>query len=76
MAGKSHLVKSENLQNSCQLIKSCYNPCRDPEPTAPACPPTSTTPEPTPEPTDDDDDCSKRIICIDAINDCGIPYGG
>ncbi|KAG5953370.1 hypothetical protein E4U57_005476 [Claviceps arundinis] len=66
--------------NECGVYyESCFNPCREPPPQVPLCkiitkeaklPPREV---PTPSPTDD---CSTRIICVDAINECGIMYGG
>ncbi|KAK3336554.1 hypothetical protein B0T19DRAFT_42744 [Cercophora scortea] len=63
--------------NACGVkYGGCYNIC-DPQakPIAPLCikPSTTTTsPSPTPTPTD----CEPRTICVDAINACGVRYGG
>ncbi|KAJ6444835.1 PQ loop repeat family protein [Purpureocillium lavendulum] len=58
----------------------CYNPCSQPAPTPAPCPASSSdkstitaAPIPTAAP---EDDCHTRTVCVDAINSCGIRYGG
>ncbi|KAL7906340.1 hypothetical protein GGI35DRAFT_487531 [Trichoderma velutinum] len=68
--------------NECgQPYGGCYDPCVEPAPTPlPCTPPYLSTwyPTPVPTPTSPTEilNCSSIIVCVDAINSCGIPFGG
>ncbi|EGR46119.1 uncharacterized protein TRIREDRAFT_123199 [Trichoderma reesei QM6a] len=70
--------------NECgEKYGGCYDPCLEAAPEAPACTiPGTRVWYPTPPPTEitpftdgEDEDCNDIIVCIDGINECGIPFG-
>ncbi|KAG6010815.1 hypothetical protein E4U21_004203 [Claviceps maximensis] len=69
-----------NAVNECGVpYRGCFRPCRQRAPIPPPCGivtdaaelPAAGLPTPAPE-----DNCSTRTVCVDAINECGMMYGG
>ncbi|KAL7813953.1 hypothetical protein V8C44DRAFT_326788 [Trichoderma aethiopicum] len=70
--------------NECgEKYGGCYDPCLEAAPEEPPCTiPGTHIWYPTPPPSEvipftegEDGDCSDIIVCIDGVNECGIPFG-